>query len=298
MLYFFCKEGYIMDINLDLIKSYFKKRDIKSNKGDYGKVGLLGGSLNYCGALKLCYLACGALRSGVGLVRIIIKKDFVSYVLPNVLEETVFVFDDNLDAAIDDLDALAVGMGWTVNEENAQILKKLLETYSKTLIIDADGLNILANNLDWLSTSNAKIILTPHLKEFSRLCNINLNKIMVHKEYYAKEFAKKYNVILLLKGHISIITDGNDIYYVKKGGAGMATAGSGDVLSGILVGFMGYNEYNLLSVAACSYLNGLAGELAEAKNTDIGMIASDTIACISTAIKMIRGEKELLESDN
>ena len=104
--------------------------------------------------------------------------------------------------------------------------------------------------------------------------------------------AKKYGVILLLKGHETIVTDGNITYLVDVGSPGMATAGSGDVLSGILAGFLGYNECNVLSVAAGAYLTGLAGSLATKKYTDIAMIASDTIKYIPDAIKIIRGTNE------
>lgn len=100
-----------------------------------------------------------------------------------------------------------------------------------------------------------------------------------------KEFAKEHNVILLLKGPTTVITDGTMAYLVKRGCPGMATAGSGDVLSGILVGLLGYNNADILTISAGAYLNGLAGEIAEEKFTDISMIASDTINSLPEAIK-------------
>lgn len=287
-----------MNLELSDIKKYFKERKSDCNKGDFGKVGILGGSINYTGSIKLAYYGTSAMRSGAGIVRLIIKKDIAKYVIPNILEETIFILDNNLEESIKSLDALAIGMGWQQTKENEEILKFILKNYKGKLVIDADGLNILANNLNWLKETKAKIVLTPHIKEFSRLIKIDIEEILKNKEFYVQKFTNEYNVILLLKGERTIIADKNNFYKVNKGCAGMATAGSGDVLSGILVGMLGYNNYNLLTVAAGAYLNGLAGELAQNKNTDIAMIASDTIKFIPDAIKMIREELKMDVKDN
>ena len=284
--------------SIDEIKNYFKERKSDCNKGDFGKVGILGGSINYTGSIKLAYYGASAMRSGAGIVRLIIKKDIAKYVIPNILEETIFILENNLEESIKNLDALAIGMGWQQTKENEEILKFILKNYKGKLVIDADGLNILANNLNWLKDSKAKIVLTPHIKEFSRLIKIDIEEILKNKEFYVQKFTNEYNVILLLKGERTIIADKNNFYKVNKGCAGMATAGSGDVLSGILVGMLGYNNYNLLTVAAGAYINGLAGELAQSKNTDIAMIASDTIKFIPDAIKMIREELKMDVKDN
>lgn len=287
-----------MNLEVSDIKNYFKERKRNCNKGDFGKVGILGGSINYTGSIKLAYYGASAMRSGAGIVRLIIKKDIAKYVIPNILEETIFILENNLEESIKNLDALAIGMGWQQTKENEEILKFILKNYKGKLVIDADGLNILANNLNWLKDSKAKIVLTPHIKEFSRLIKIDIEEILKNKEFYVQKFTNEYNVILLLKGERTIIADKNNFYKVNKGCAGMATAGSGDVLSGILVGMLGYNNYNLLTVAAGAYLNGLAGELAQNKNTDIAMIASDTIKFIPDAIKMIREELKMDVKDN
>ena len=287
-----------MNLEVSDIKNYFKERKSNCNKGDFGKVGILGGSINYTGSIKLAYYGASAMRSGAGIVRLIIKKDIAKYVIPNILEETIFILENNLEESIKNLDALAIGMGWQQTKENEEILESILKNYKGKLVIDADGLNILANNLKWLKDSKAKIVLTPHIKEFSRLIKMDIEEIIKNKEIYVKKFVNEYNVILLLKGETTIVVDKNDLYKVNKGCAGMATAGSGDVLSGILVGMLGYNDYNLLAVAAGAYLNGLAGELAQSKNTDIAMIASDTIKFIPDAIKMIREELKMDVKDN
>ena len=281
------KEIYIEDI-----KNLFLKREKDTNKGDFGKVGILGGSINYSGAIKLATMSLASLRSGCGLVKVIIPDEIVSSLSPVLLEQTLFPYKnlEDIKKSIKNVDSLAIGMGWGSNENHLPILKNILENFQGNLVIDADGLNTLVNHVEILRTSQANIVLTPHLKEFSRLTSLSIEEIEKNKMEIAKSFAKENHVILLLKGSTTIVTNGIDVYLINYGTPGMATSGSGDVLSGILAGLLGYLDYNLLSVSAGAIVNGLAGELAEEKNTDISMIASDTIKCIPAAIKKIRND--------
>lgn len=281
-----------MKLEIKDIKELFKCRDKDANKYDFGVVGLMGGSLEFSGAIKLANLSLSALRSGSGLVRVIVEENLKDAILPYLLEQTLFILDNNLNKALNNLDVLAVGMGWGQDESRTQYLEYILKNFTGKLIIDADGLNILAKNLNWLEKTKAKIVLTPHLKEFSRLTGISVDKIKENSLEYAQDFARKHNIILLLKGSSTIVTDGVTTYLVESGSPGMATAGSGDVLSGIIAGFLGYNSYTPLSVAAAAYLAGLAGSLATKKYTDIASIASDQIEFIPEAIKIIRGAYE------
>ena len=281
------------------IKNIFPKRDENSNKGDFGYVGIMGGSIEYSGAVKLANLSLASLTSGAGVVRVIIPKEIVNGVMPYLLEQTLFtiesidghmIFDkEKIDKSLEKLKALVIGMGWGEGKDNKKILTYILENYEIPVIIDADGLNTLAKmDKEILNKTKCKVILTPHLKEFQRISGYDLEEIKKRPEELAVEFTKKYNVILLLKGHKTIVTNGKEGYVVEKGCPGMATAGSGDVLSGILVGILGYNRPCVLSVAAGAYLAGLAGEIAENKLNDISMKASDTIANIPEAINEIR----------
>ena len=276
------------EIQVEDVKPYFQEREAEVNKGNFGKVGMLGGSKNYIGALKLATFSYSALRSGCGIARVIIPEDLAIFLTPHIMEPTMFFYHNlaELRIAIRDLKSLVIGIGWGIDGSHLEILQEVFRTFSGSIVLDADGLNILAGHLDILPKNQA--VLTPHLKEFSRLTKISVEKLKKNKIEIAKEFAKKYQVILLLKGHTTIITDGNDVYFIKRGGPGMATAGSGDVLSGILAGLLGYQEYSLLTVAAGAYLAGLAGELAEKDKTDIAMIASDTVEHIPDAIQLIR----------
>ena len=244
-------------IYIEDIKELFQKRKEDANKGDFGKVGILGGSINYSGAVKLASLSLASLRGGCGLVKVIIPKEIVPFVAPALLEQTLFPYEnvEDIKKIIIDLDAIAVGMGWGFDEKHLSILKYVLENFTGNLIIDADGLNTLVGHLDLLKNTKAHIVLTPHLKEFSRLTNLTIEEINENKIEIAKSFAKENRVILLLKGSTTIVTDGTDVYLTKYGTPGMATSGSGDILSGILAGLLGYQEFNLLTVSAGAIIN-------------------------------------------
>lgn len=292
-------ENYVFEIELNDIKDKFNYREKDTNKGDYGYVGIIGGSIEYSGAIKLANMSTCSLRSGAGVVRLIVPKSITKSIMPYLLEQTIFQIDDEngkmrfetrqIDSALNKLKAIAIGMGWNKSIEYEKILEYILVNYNIPVVIDADGLNTLSSmDLDILKSTRCKVILTPHLKEFERLSKKSIEEIKGSSINLAKEFAKKYNVILLLKGPTTIITDGKEVYLVKRGCPGMATAGSGDVLSGILVGLLGYNDADLLTVATGAYLNGISGEIAEKKYTDISQMAHDTIESIPDAIKYIR----------
>lgn len=281
------------------IKNVFPKRNENANKGDFGYVGIMGGTIEYSGAVKLANLSLASLTSGAGVVRVIVPERIADGILPYLLEQTLalipdkdghMIFDkEKIDKALSKLKVLAIGMGWGEGKDNEKILRYILENYEIPLVIDADGLNTLSKmDKEILNKTKCKVILTPHLKEFERISGYDFKDIKEKPQKLAIEFAKKYNVILLLKGHRTIVTNGKEGYIVEKGCPGMATAGSGDVLSGILTGILGYNDPCVLSVAAGAYLAGLAGEIAQSKLNDISMKVSDTIANIPEAINKIR----------
>jgi len=135
------------------------------------------------------------------------------------------------------------------------------------------------------------VILTPHPKEMERLCGRSVREILENPIAIASDYAKKHGVCLLLKGSTTVVTDGNETYLVDRGCAGMATAGSGDVLSGALAGLLGYAPPTALAVACGAYVAGRAGELAEREVNPISMLASDTVAHIPQAIGEIAGRR-------
>ena len=296
-----------MDFDTGILKDIFRPRVSDSHKGTYGYIALIGGSLMYSGAIRLAALAAAAARSGAGVVTVAVPESIAPVVASHVLVSTIYPLTDEEGAAghigyapeqIDTLmrrrKAIAFGMGVGTGSGARRVLRHLLENYEGRLLIDADGLNILAEDMELLYKSKAKIVLTPHLMEFSRLSGLSLAEIEADKEGTAKDFAahcrlKGADVTLLLKGPVTVVTDGEEIIPVKAGCPGMASGGSGDVLSGIATAMLGYSTQPVLwTVAAAAYVNGRAGELAQALHGDISMTAADTVMQIEDVIKETR----------
>jgi len=273
-----------------------KPRLQASHKGTYGYVSILGGCEAYSGAVKLANLSCAALRAGCGVAQLIVPQRIAASVAPYLLESTLATIPDEdafdpavLDRVLSNQKALAIGMGWGRARKNAEILTHVLQNYAIPLIIDADGLNTLAEEMDLsvLKKTRCRVILTPHLKEMERLSKRPMREIAENPVACAQAFAKEYGVILLLKGPTTVVSDGTLTYFVDRGCAGMATAGSGDVLSGILVGLLGFADCTALTAACGAYIAGSAGELAEKSLNPISMLASDTVAHIGEAVSKI-----------
>ena len=287
-------------VDAPAIKRLFVREEHNTNKGDFGYVALIGGSPEYSGAAKLANLSLSALRSGAGVAKLAVPKSLSDAVLPYILESTLFPLDDrdgkyvfNEDTAAKLLShtrAAAIGMGMGRSDEVAKLIDYVLTKYDGRLIIDADGLNTLAGmGREKLKNAACRVILTPHPKEFERISGIKFEEFRYDIPGAAKRFAEENNVILLLKGAATVITDGKSTYIVDRGCTGMSTAGSGDVLSGILAGICGYvkDEDLTLGVAAGAYLNGRAGELAQENISAVSMLSGDTVAHIPDAVREI-----------
>lgn len=283
---------------------YFAKRDVNSHKGSFGYVALVGGSLNYSGAIRLSALANCAMRSGAGVVTIALPRSLSYLIAPEILECTIFPLSDHdgevicstdeMDALMNRVSVIAYGMGIGRSNEAGKCLEYLLCNFTGTLIVDADGLNALSEmNPAIIDSSPCRLVLTPHPKEFSRLSKLAVSEILSNPAQHASDYAASHNATVLLKGHTTIITDGAEIFTSGTGCAGMATAGSGDVLSGVLAALFGAhpNEPTALTAAAGAYVTGLAGEIAQSKTCDICMIASDTASALCEAIGLLQAKQ-------
>ena len=282
-----------------------KKRLQNSHKGTYGYVLLMGGCTEYAGAIKLASMSCAALRSGCGVATLAVPKSIVHAVTPYLLESTIVGLEDEnghvlpnpeaLDRVFSKKAAIAVGMGWGSNVGNVAILSHLLRNYETNVVIDADGLNTLSQmDPTILKETKCHVLLTPHPMEFSRLSGNSVDAILHDPIGLSMQYARENRVCVLLKGPCTVVTDGTETLLVDRGCAGMATAGSGDVLSGILAGLLGYAPLTPLTVACGAYIAGLAGELAEKSENEISMLASDTVKHISKAISnIIKSEEEV-----
>lgn len=179
-------------------------------------------------------------------------------------------------------------MGCGVSEEIYKTIKYLLENYEGKLLIDADGLNSIAKyGVDALKTKKCKVILTPHIGEFARLTNKTKDEILENSINLAINFAKTYDVTLLLKNAVSVITDGEEVFINTTGTPAMAKAGSGDVLSGITAGLLSRTDEILFATAASAYLFGKAGETAVLDQNEYTVTASDLVATIPAVINSL-----------
>ncbi len=286
----------------DMVKVFSPRKNL-SNKGSYGYIALIGGSERYSGAIRLAAMANAAMRSGAGVVKLAAPKSLETVILPAILESTFFPLSENEGRLIyskeetDELTAnvktVAFGMGIGTSEAAADILKHLLLYYKGKLIVDADGLTLLSRmDKGIVQERNSELILTPHIKEFSRLTGKEINEVLDDPVKTAIQYAKENGVILLLKGPATIVTDGDNTCIIDAGCAGMATAGSGDVLSGILSAVCAYTDDTFIATAAAAYINGKAGEAAQEQKGSISMTASDTVNNITAVVKALEIKNE------
>ncbi len=274
------------------------RRKADSHKGDYGHILILAGSSRFSGAGLLC--AESALRSGAGLVTLgvpesinlaLIKvkpRELITFPLPETKEGTLSLTAfSKISVLLKDVDVLIIGPGLGRNKSTYALVRKVMRKAIQPKVVDADALNALSGFPAVLKAHKGQLILTPHQKEMSRLFDIDVNLIKNNRKMIAKKYAKHYNSIIILKGNNSIVTDGLKRFYINRSGnPGMATAGSGDVLSGIAGAFLAQGLDSFQAAKYATYIHGLAGDLAAKDKTEMGLIASDIIDRIPDALKM------------
>lgn len=299
-------ETLCKSVDLNDLRFCFKSREQRTNKGDYGQVLCVCGSfpeneslgLAMSGAAVLS--AKSALRTGAGLVRVYTHKENFSPISAALPEAVMLLYGAEIDkdmlaAEVRRADAVLLGCGLGKSQISKEIVEVVMKNASSPLVIDADGLNILSENptfWDYLSAEQRKqTVITPHPKEMSRLCGKSVEAVLADTVSIAREFSQKYSVITLLKDHNTVITNGEIVYINNSGNAGMATAGSGDVLAGILVSMLGNSTLEARSilhkVAIGAYLHGLAGDFAAELYGEHCMIASDLVDCICDAVASV-----------
>ena len=271
-------------------------RKRNSHKGDFGHVFILAGSRGLTGAAALC--ANAALRSGAGLVTLgipvslnIVMSRKLTEVMTLSLPETNF-FSLSLKAEKEILnkvkasDIVILGPGISRYPETQKLINRLILKIEKPMVLDADALNAVSKNVSALKKIKSKYMVTPHLGEMSRLINKGIEYIKNHRLIVAKNFSHDYNAVVVLKGASTIVAEPGGKYYINTtGNPGMATAGSGDVLTGVIAGFMaqGLDIFNAASFGV--YIHGLAGDIAAKDKGEIGLIAGDILEKIPYAIK-------------
>ncbi len=291
----YCGEVIVADIGV-LPKDYnyltnekpvFKKRKHNSHKGTFGTALNICGSYGMAGAAILS--ARAALRSGVGILKAAVCTGIYSPFTASVPEAVCVPLKQNSKGTIDaaELDignlikgskAILIGCGLGNNRDTRYITKTVLKTANVPIILDADGINSIADSINIIKKTKAPVILTPHPAEMSRITGNTVMEIEENRVKIATDFAKEYGCVLVLKGANSIIaTPTGEITFNTNGNPGMATGGSGDVLSGIIVSLLaqGFSPENAAKAAV--YLHGEAGDKAAEKHGERGMLPSDMI---------------------
>lgn len=278
-------------------------RPLAGHKGTFGRVLIIAGSRGMSGAA--CLAGLGALRGGAGLVYVACPSGIQSIVAgyePSYL--TIGVSDGIEDGQIDESagrdlelqlegkDAVAVGPGLGNSPNVRALVRRLYLNLPVPLIVDADGLNVLAEDFRSGAFENALIsgprILTPHPGEFSRLTGVTSGEIGRRREKLTREFAERNEVILALKGPGTIVTDGDRLVVNPTGNSGMATGGSGDVLTGLVASLAGQGLQPFDATRLGVYLHGLAGDIAATELSEPGLIASDLPQYLTQAWKTFR----------
>jgi hydroxyethylthiazole kinase-like uncharacterized protein yjeF len=295
------------DIGLELntaekVKILLPRRPISANKGTFGRVLVIAGSVNYIGA---AYLACmGAMRVGAGLVTLAIPAS-LQPVLASKLVETTYLPLPEVDSQVNSIisakllkdeipkyDALLVGCGLGQSEQTADLVKRLFidnETELPPVILDADALNILASEPEWWRHIKGSAILTPHPGEMSRLTGMKVDEIQQDRLNVAEKAAEKWNQTVVLKGAYSVIASPDKPSVINPAAnPGMASAGTGDVLSGVIAGVLVQNMSPADAASCGVYVHGEAGEYVRKKLGDTGMIASDLLPELPGVIKKIK----------
>ena len=265
-------------------------RDPFAHKGDFGKLLLLCGSKGYTGAAALA--AMGALRSGAGLVFLAVPESIYAIEAVKLMEAIVFALPDSdgmlsVDAKesiaqhLDSKSAVLIGPGLGKGAGCEAAVLQVLQDFEGPVILDADGINLVAAHKDVLRGRTGITVITPHEGEFARLVGpVGNNRIAA-----ATEAANDLGVIVLLKGHETVITDGNVCYVNTTGNPGMAVGGSGDVLAGVITALIGQGVSQLEAAACAAWLHGAAGDICAKEIGMYGMLPSDMLNVLPRLLK-------------
>lgn len=266
------------------VKAYFPKKKSHTSKGSYGSAAILAGDV-YSGAAFLSAGAC--LKSGAGYTRLCVSRELYPYAVGKLPAVILQPFK-GLDDALLHSDCIAVGMGMGVSKELYELTAHLLKEYAGTLVLDADALNALAQyGAEILKEKKCRVVLTPHPKEFSRLCGKSVGEILGSGTNVAQEFSAEYGVTLVLKNNRTIIAEGERCAIVTTGSPALAKGGSGDVLAGFLAGTLARGVKPFEAACCSSYVLGRAGELAAAEMGEYAPDAQDIVNFLPRVLKAL-----------
>ena len=285
-------------IEINAILERFPRRQPDSHKGDFGHVLVIAGSLGYTGAAYLASQA--ALLSGAGLVTLAAGKSLHGILASKLAEVMVKPFFETRDAslslmALKDLlafsekcNVVALGPGISQNKETQELVRSLIAKLNKPVVLDADGINAMAGHADLLKSAKSGLILTPHPGEMSRLTGKDISEIQKDRNNVAIGFAREYNTVLVLKGHETIVADpAGQIFVNTTGNAGMASGGSGDVLTGMIAAFVAQGCTPFDAAVLGAYFHGLAGDIAAKEKGLLSLIATGLLNKLPEVLKAL-----------
>lgn len=274
------------------------KRSPTAHKGDMGRVFILAGSRGMTGAANLAGM--GALRSGAGLVTVgvpdaiylvVAKRDseLMFRPFPSTTRGTLSLKGfSEIKRFCATQNVLAIGPGLSQHSTTQKLIRKILQTTELPLVIDADGLNALKGHLAVLNACRGRVVLTPHPGEFLRVFGGKLDNSDALRKKRASEIAEKQGVVIVLKGHHTVVASPEgDLFVNKTGNPGMATAGSGDVLTGMIAALLGQGLSCFEAACFGVCVHGLAGDRAAKKIGQISLTASDLLRCLSEVFKSL-----------
>lgn len=274
----------------EAVLSILPDRDPWAHKGNFGRILALCGSKGYTGAPALA--AMGALRTGAGLVYLGVPESIYPIEAVKLTEPIVFPIPDDhgmfspaaadsILNKLDRMDAVLIGPGMGQSAGTFALTKQVLQSYSGPVVVDADGINVLAGHMDILRERTGPVILTPHDGEFARI----YEKPGKDPEAAAVNLARELGVIAVLKGHETVITDGETVYINHTGNPGMAVGGSGDVLAGIILSLCGQGIPPLEAAACGAWLHGAAGDICAREIGQYGMLPTDMLNVLPRLMK-------------
>ena len=248
--------------NKDLLWMPERKND--SNKGDYGKILIIAGSKNMSGAAY--FAAKAAYTMGAGLVRVLTEETNRVILQTQLPQAMISVWEEMTNEQLKDIigwaDSVVIGPGVGTREEMKNRIEQVLSMIQCPLLLDADGLNLLAKENLWYDKLSKHTVITPHMAEMSRLTGKCISDLKIDRSKSALEYAKERDFICVLKDSSTVISDGSRICFNRTGNHGMATGGSGDVLSGVIGALLGMGMDAFFAACLGVYIHGAAGDVA------------------------------------
>lgn len=278
-------------IDFDYLEQHFPHRPADAHKGTMGTLLSLTGSFGFAGAAILS--AKAALRSGVGLHYQVLPESIYPLFGASVHESVCVTVKGNdlgslcqadipaVMTLLEKATAVLIGCGMGNSESTAEVLKAVLNNAKCPVVIDADGINVLARHIYYLDSCQADIILTPHVKEFSRLSGQSIGEILRDPAKTAEDYSSEHKgITLVLKGHRTYIAKDGEVYENIAGNSGMAKGGSGDVLAGVIASLTAQGAVPFEAAVMGVHIHALAGDIAAAKFSQTAMLPSDVIDCL------------------